>query len=129
MVREVDLDNYIEVGGGILPSRVCAACGSGLSVKDACGKPAHTHIAWYIEDNGNLALSFLCIEHAKVTLPNAEYWMWHEVGPECGMPGSVWRQCDNRCIVHNTLEPKDAEQEQEIDDLEPIGPLHPLLVP
>jgi hypothetical protein len=70
----------------------------------ACAKPPFLHLCWTVEPE--MECGFVCEGHAReLTQKGWNAIQSHEVGPDCGMPGSLWDFRNNRCFV-----PEDTDE-------------------
>lgn len=72
-----------------------------------CGKHAVAHIFWL--GYGSLENSFACLEHVKDTTRES-IWKAHPMGPDCGMPGSLFFPDENVCRCDGQLEPAEETE-------------------
>lgn len=70
---------------------------------DDCGKPGTWHVMW----DGRREVSHACDDHMELILARWAFLDRHRTVPECGMPGSVWRYFNDRCLIG---EPGTAEE-------------------
>lgn len=98
--------------------RVCNA----TTQDGVCGYDAKIHVTW---NQGEPDSTSLCRGH-WVILKKATHYQVHDLGPDCGMPGSYWDEDDNRCIVPGDLfEAVDAEIKGLLERLAPaLSALH-----
>lgn len=70
-----------------------------------CRKPATTHVL--IDATGHhptisFAVLPTCDDHLNVARNVGEYHQEHPYSGWCGMPGSLWHQPSNRCIIDDS---------------------------
>ena len=87
------------IGGEVVERRVCTRDMDWPNGR-ICGDDAFLHVDW------GESWGFTCIRHtaelsAKGWVPQQQ----HELGPDCGMPGAVWDEAENRCYVPEDEEP------------------------
>ena len=69
-----------------------------------CGQPGTWHIAWRLAvEHHGVQAAFVCDTHMRAVNDQFVYADRDDVGPDCGMPGTVWmdsRKVDvGRCRV------------------------------
>lgn len=61
-----------------------------------CQEEAFLHVLWTTD----MDAGFVCVRHSKeLTEKNWIPVQAHEMGDDCGMPGSLWSFDENRCYV------------------------------
>ncbi|MFF9076232.1 hypothetical protein ACF1A9_28665 [Streptomyces sp. NPDC014872] len=73
------------------------ACGyiedeeSGSKGSEPCGRSGTWHIAWRLASElGGAQAAFVCDVHMEAVARQFVFADRHEVGPSCGMPGTLW---------------------------------------
>lgn len=77
-------------------------CGYLVGPEEDCGRPAEIHVAWKLNAAGAVESGWACAEH-RLIVGKYEPFQVHEVGPDCGMPGSTWIIQENRCECEEGL--------------------------
>ncbi|MEV6147046.1 hypothetical protein [Streptomyces sp. NPDC051992] len=79
------------------PDTAEPACGyveddeSGIKGSEPCGRPGTWHIAWRLASEvGGAQCAFVCDAHMDAVSHHFVFADRHEVGPNCGMPGTLW---------------------------------------
>lgn len=84
----------------LLDGAIARDCGRWL-VDHHCGKPAVRHVIW----DETLENGFVCEEHLSELDTLWTFFAAHEVGPDCGMPGSLFFVDENVCRCPDELAP------------------------
>lgn len=63
--------------------------------EDGCGKEAKWHVIWNSDMDNGLA----CDQHQSEIKQKWVYYAIHPYQMECSMPGCVFVEAENRCIV------------------------------
>lgn len=90
------------------PGRICGLSEGPLEEEGGvCGQPAVAHIAW--KDVDPIHSSFSCKEHLFVAVTQGPF-LYHELGPCCGMPEAHWYVLDNYCGYEDGLPVQEKKQ-------------------
>lgn len=78
-------------------ARVCnRRISGGRWSEDICGKDARFHVIWSTQTMEN---AYCCMDHAREATQHFDAEVWHELGPHCGMPGALYYEDINRCLM------------------------------
>lgn len=90
-------------------ARECG-CTTKQDLGRCCGAAASYHFAlrWippvYVEN------CYTCAEHVTDAFTYQHHQQYHKVGPNCGMPGSVWCAESNTCVIEGDSELLEIER-------------------
>ena len=86
------------------PQRTCNYSPGDTASAD-CGTEATWHVMW----NVDAEVSFACDPHMAVARTRFVFVGAHPIGPDCGMPGTLWDLDENRCRYHDEPAGESAE--------------------
>lgn len=87
----------------------------GNSPDTDCGADGTWHVMW----NPDAEVSFACDPHMAAARARFVFVGSHTVGPDCGMPGTLWDLDENRCVYPDQLAAESAETATPLHAREP----------